>query len=1825
MLILAATGLAVAFSLFVLWGYQENRVLQIGLNQVKLFQENSAKATDPDQKSRNNDLALRHLVQYLTWRPDDPEGLNLEAELLAPTADLDGATMAYEQLLQALARDPSYLGTFRGTASVYEHLLRIDPEPAGSRAQNARRRLAALYILLSDYIRMSSLARLMPEDMSKEYKYLTAEEHARHLLKEYAEAKAPVDDARTAEAHQLYALALEGQIVPGETERVVPVTVRGERAIEPWQVTVEDGAILEFENSLALQPGDIVTATHLAGLYQKASRKNTDVVTELANLLKALPSANRPKALDDLLRAHPEAKGRLANLDPELRNSPVLKEIYVDFLKVHPVARRLADLYQGSRKSVDIARDVLDRLCAANASVDVRRVRHAFFSSNGDPQAATRELEEAILLDPENLELILTAAEDARRSGAGGTHGPHFWLDQVPRSSRDDPRVLMVQGTIEYTAQNHEAALASWRKGLEQSNAADVGLCRQLALVLLELNRDDEAAKVVEQYRRLVPDADPVLRFLEGLQDEHAGRYSRAIERLGWARDRLPPGFQTPLAISLGRSQERQGDYTEAEKTYRAALRLDPRSVPLRQSLGRLLMATEPQEAIREFEQGLGSSPDQLGLLLSLAQARLQQQKALPLGRRNWADFDAVVNRVAKVAPSSTMLTLLKAEQLAVDARLDEAISFLQSEIGRLRDVVGKLRKDGDKLKEEVAKDSKNPELQIQRERLSADLELSANRWAGLAGRLTEYLLGQGRADQALGILEEASDPRGAGDRGSLRIQRALVLSSLGQGREARTVLLKDVDRLSPGERDDVWRSLFLLCKRQGDPETTRDVYNTWARLLPEDPKPQFALLEMDIEANDQSAIRARLESLRPRNERDNFTWRLVQAQQRLMEAKKVASDKDRQELLKQADTLVEGVHRDFKVDSVSLLLKGQILEAEGALDRAANAYSQASARGSIDALLRLVDLWTRLGRKADLERLRQNDKTNQLDPIEAITFLNHGNRGEASRIIEESLQQNPGRQSWQVGMLELLGQDQKAEAALRSSAEQSDKLEPWLALIRFQATPRPPRSNLKTDRRLKVAETLAELRPFLKDRWQPEVLEAEYAFAAGDWPAADRAFNVALGRYPKVPEVQAAAARYAEQKGHLDAADACLSRLKAEAYLTRFKTLLKDRLPELLKAQCHFAAADWPAADQAFDAARKRYPEVTEVQAEAARYQTQKGHEGTAEACLRRLEAEATIVAIKPRLKSKWPELLEAQCHWATANWSAADQAFDAARKRYPEVAEVQAVAASYQAQKGREDAAEACLRHLKVEATIVEIKQRVKFQWPELLEAQCRWSVNDLPAADQAFVAAVERYPDVRNVQATAARYYEQTGRLESAEACLRRILNRNPSERDTTRELAIVLASQTGRPDAWKQALELLGPEGQGTNKPEERLARAIVLGRSESPDFVKRAIDILQKLLADVPAGNPLVITARETLIRFLLFTGQPDQVDQASKLAGAVAVRSNNPAAIVLYTETLLQSRQFDVAEEQAKRLEQLDPRNPFLNNLRARLILGRSKPAGAATALEEAYLGHGNQTDAEQFGREIFPMILRLGPDAQGVAERLARRLAEHNPALSWMPASILANRGQREEALALCRTAADTAIQPLDLREACRIALDVAVAAAGQTTALQHASEITATARQHAPDYDDLRVIQAMIDHLQGRFDEEVRQYRAVLLNQPRNPIVLNNLAWALSEGLNQPSEGLEKIDELLAIAGRSAEHLDTRGVILTRLARFEQAARDLEESVKLGSNGVRLFHLARAYKKMGREEDFRRTFGEAQRAGLDLSRVDPAERAEIEALLKG
>jgi tetratricopeptide (TPR) repeat protein len=1037
-LILTVVGMVLAMGLYVGGEYQQDRVLGSAMDQVRKFKDDADKEKDPRQRAQGAGLALRHVNQYLASRPNDPDALEIQAQILYDQNDIRSALQAYE------------------------HFLRV--APAGRRAQKARLRLAELNIRVSLAYSNDRLSELMPEKKVENLRYHAAElltdqwldpksrprvEAAGKADKAEAERLRKEERADEAEAHRLRAFALQSQIIEGKTFRhvkdgqgnVVPVRDKDGKVVKDrnGRVVVEeidllDYAIREYQAALELTPKDVQAASLLAVL--------------LADKKKDKDAAR--KVLDDLLAARPE-------------------------------------------------------------DVDARLARYVFFKHDQDDAAAAAELKAAAEQAPENLGVIVTAAMDALRGNQRDTALARQWLEKIPKEARN--QLFSLEGWIDYLERNRVGAVNAWSKGLERSGGTDANLTWQLATVQLELGHDAEAAELVEQYRRLVPEDSPKLKWLEALQDERAGRFSRAVERLESLREKKSfEDIKEQVYLVLGRCQEAQGDREDAANSYQEALKIAPGSVATRLTLAQLLMADtrRPEEgvkgAIDVIEQGMATNPDDPALLVALVGARLHQQlrqkKARPAQRNNWADFDAAFKRAAAAAPGSPQLAQWHAERLAAADQMDQAARVLD---------------------EAVTKAPKSAELALE---------------------LAKSLTRQGHPDQALRILDQAMSPQAAGDRGNLRSERARIMAGLGRGREALAGLVRDVGKIPDAERAEVWNTLILLCQIYEDRDSTRDAYTEWARQLPRDPRPRLAMMELDIAAHkDEKTILEHIRAFDPGKDKDGPRDRnelilsLAQARERLWRRTLDKTEaKAKAALLKEADALVEGALKNDAFHPLALMLKGQILEQEGNLGKAIDTYTRAWERGSPDALLRLVDILTRPGlarpsRKEELDQLRHADPTLQLNQIVAKAFIRNHDPAEAIRIVEESVGERHEARPWHAEIYKLLGSSDKAESVLRILAEQQpERLEAWLALLQYQAG---------HNRGQAVAATVAEIKKRIKtDR--PELLEAQCLVAVADQAGADKAFDEALRRYPDDRRVLLTAAQYFETKGRNDRAEAC-------------------------------------------------------------------------------------------------------------------------------------------------------------------------------------------------------------------------------------------------------------------------------------------------------------------------------------------------------------------------------------------------------------------------------------------------------------------------------------------------------------------------------------------------------------------------------------------------------------------------------------------------------------------------------------------------------------
>ena len=511
----------------------------------------------------------------------------------------------------------------------------------------------------------------------------------------------------------------------------------------------------------------------------------------------------------------------------------------------------------------------------------------------------------------------------------------------------------------------------------------------------------------------------------------------------------------------------------------------------------------------------------------------------------------------------------------------------------------------------------------------------------------------------------------------------------------------------------------------------------------------------------------------------------------------------------------------------------------------------------------------------------------------------------------------------------------------------------------------------------------------------------------------------------------------------------------------------------------------------------------------------------------------------------------------------------------------------------------------------TVERIKSHVKTDRPELFWANCYRAVGDVGQAAACYGDAIRRWPKEPNVLARAVTFYEQVGRRGDAEAVLRAMLKDDPGNRWARRQLALSLASHAGNRPASDEALALVGADRQPDDLPDDLLTRAAVYAkRSDAPGRAK-AIEILGGIAAEIPD----LAVVQEQLARLLFQAG--DLPGARAHAAKAAAGDRASPEAILFYAGVLLAARDFDAAEGQADRLASYDPEGLPVVEVRARLLSARDKGGEAAKLLVDAFEARAGTPEGPKVGEKMVGLLAALRqPDA---AERVARRVAETGPRGRLVLAEWLAGRGKTDEAVEEVNRAAKAG----DAAGAGGLALGLATRPKADPRWLGLADTFMAEAAGGAePTTDQLQKV-ALLRHFQRRYADEVAAYEAILARNPDGFEFLNNMAWTLSEDLKKPDAALPRIEEAVVKVGPLPHVLDTRGVILARLGRLDDAARDLEAAAKALSTPSAYYHLARVYRKMQRPDDARRCRDRARELGLDRDQLEPSEQADWDAVM--
>jgi tetratricopeptide (TPR) repeat protein len=456
-------------------------------------------------------------------------------------------------------------------------------------------------------------------------------------------------------------------------------------------------------------------------------------------------------------------------------------------------------------------------------------------------------------------------------------------------------------------------------------------------------------------------------------------------------------------------------------------------------------------------------------------------------------------------------------------------------------------------------------------------------------------------------------------------------------------------------------------------------------------------------------------------------------------------------------------------------------------------------------------------------------------------------------------------------------------------------------------------------------------------------------------------------------------------------------------------------------------------------------------------------------------------------------------------------------------------------------------------------------------------------------------------------------------------------SPQNAELRRMLASTLAIR-GHTTDWSR-LQLILTARPSANTDSDLQLLATLYAQRGFPSDLAKAKSILDQSIAKspIPDGQELYRLA-VIAYRAAVMHEESDQLQKGTALrdeaeAHLVRAISQQPEETTyrhVYTNLLLDRNRWQDAIDQSQSLIQIEP-DAFESHLfMARSLQAKGDMPAAISALEEWLKARRNQFENDTSNARLLGALgnATAGFMALGLHQQASQLLSEleaisDNASLDVLSALTAADDVRiRSMAVELMlRQAKDPAA---DANAQARIAVAVANALLGRKMAAeQNANGEAFLMEVQSKNRDELALQQMITNYwiVQNDIPRTIEGLRTILKIKPDDPVALNNLACALAETESGTAEGLVLIDRAIAILGELPDLLDTKGLLLMRAGKLDEAIEKFEAAAKTGEDPRILLHWYMALRRAERIKE-----SKLLQLRLDVERLRRAPLSEEE-----
>ena len=745
------------------------------------------------------------------------------------------------------------------------------------------------------------------------------------------------------------------------------------------------------------------------------------------------------------------------------RDSSLVGEAVAHAWKVNPgdveVAVILANIYRhqpqllgqkqqglSNAKREESADQVMDKMVAAKPKDAEALLAHHRYQLRYHPAEAKEALAAVIKQNPNDLQIVLQAAVEARLAAesawreGGSPADVQAHLEQSRKHyehaleiSPSDERPYSGLADLYMREEKIDLAVKTLRAGLEKAGKDSIGLNAKLADVLLVQGQLDEADKTIaglEQTAERIAPMQPqptkvaLKRLIDLLRGEwlaSKGRYTAALSVLRRVAAGQPTTGQELLQNIkawqwLGKVYAALGQWDGAATAYEQIVVLQPKEVAHHLQAAAAWAAADRSDAAEQhYRVALAmdpSAPTSLALARLLFERQLRAAKAA----RNWDSFDKALaeaktlrdqEKGKKPSADAWRLNLLEANYLT--ARAEEAGQREKAN----RDALALCRGAEREYPDAVAL---LPPLAIAYEHLDKPAD----------------------ADRILKRVEADKDQ--AATACLLSAQLCLLRKHPEQ---ARKVLTAGLATLPKQARPALRQELVQLALSEGRLDLAREQIVALPEAEPANLGLLTQLAEMAFETGKLPEAEQWEKQLHDLEGSNGIFWRYYRARRLLTEA---SARNDAKPQLDEVSKLQAFIKAQRPAWSRSYVLEGLLAEARGKLDQAAEAYQEAIHLGE-----RAPQVYQRL--ISHLLQTNQVDEAehyltlmqNQASSAEGYSHLKSvvaAQRGQVDRALEsarrevEQRPKDPAAQRWLGQLLLSAEKTAEAEAALKKAVE---------------------------------------------------------------------------------------------------------------------------------------------------------------------------------------------------------------------------------------------------------------------------------------------------------------------------------------------------------------------------------------------------------------------------------------------------------------------------------------------------------------------------------------------------------------------------------------------------------------------------------------------------------------------------------------------------------------------------------------------------------------------------------------------------------------------